>query len=278
MNYLNTRGVSVQSFDAAVLSRSSITYLQVIKVHNYKMPGIPIPRKALLAVTSAAPPFYPGGKRTGVDYTEALNSFQGLTKAGFEIDIASETGTSGFDERSLEQPGVAPLLKHPNNKFNEKFVKSIFKASELAAHDYGVFFAVGGHGAAYDFPHGKHLQAIASDIYKRGGIVAAVCHGPAIFENMRDDDGELIARGRIITGFTTEGELEMHTIDQLRADNVHPVEETARRIGATFKGPEFAFRQFVKVDERIVTGSNPASVEETVRDTIKIYENAAGNI
>jgi len=34
-------------------------------------------------------------------FTEALHPFEALTKAGFEVALATETGTLGFDEHSL---------------------------------------------------------------------------------------------------------------------------------------------------------------------------------
>lgn len=63
---------------------------------------------------------------------------------------------------------------------------------------YGVFFAAGGHAALIDFPGATKLQKIASTIYKDGGIVSAVCHGPAIIAGL---DPEVI-KGKKITGFT----------------------------------------------------------------------------
>lgn len=63
---------------------------------------------------------------------------------------------------------------------------------------YGVFFAAGGHAALLDFPTAVKLQKIASTIYKDGGIVSAVCHGPAIIAGL---DPEVI-KGKKVTGFT----------------------------------------------------------------------------
>lgn len=51
------------------------------------------PRKALIAVTSAHAPLYPDGKETGLFITEALHPFNVFKKAGFEVDLVSETGS-----------------------------------------------------------------------------------------------------------------------------------------------------------------------------------------
>ena len=60
-----------------------------------------LPRKALISISSFSGAIYPGGLKTGLFYTEALHPFEVLTDAGFEVDLASETGTCGIDEVSL---------------------------------------------------------------------------------------------------------------------------------------------------------------------------------
>src|SRR5262249_49162731 len=60
-----------------------------------------LPRKALISISSFSGAIYPGGLKTGLFYTEALHPFDVLTDAGFEVDLASETGTCGIDEVSV---------------------------------------------------------------------------------------------------------------------------------------------------------------------------------
>jgi D-lactate dehydratase len=61
----------------------------------------PVPRKALISISSFNGAIYPTGGKTGLFFTEALHPFEVLTEAGFEVDLASETGTFGFDDVSL---------------------------------------------------------------------------------------------------------------------------------------------------------------------------------
>lgn len=101
---------------------------------------------------------------------------------------------------------------------------------------YGVFFAPAGHAALIDYPYATGLQALASQIYNSGGILSAVCHGPALFAGVFDEAGNHIAKGKTITGFTTEGEFEMHVMDTLRSwKGVKMVDEWAEEIGAICK-------------------------------------------
>lgn len=63
----------------------------------------PPPRKALIAVTSAHAPLYLGGKETGLFITEALHPFETFKKAGFGVDLVSETGSYQPDWLSQQE-------------------------------------------------------------------------------------------------------------------------------------------------------------------------------
>jgi putative intracellular protease/amidase len=94
------------------------------------------------------------------------------------------------------------------------------------------------HAALLDYPTATSLQKIASKVWTRGGVVATVCHGPAIFggEGIIDlDTKEHIIKGRSITGFTTEAEVVMGIEEELRGWKQELVEDIAKRVGATCK-------------------------------------------
>ena len=44
---------------------------------------------------------------------------------------------------------------------------------------FDAVFCVGGHGPMFDLPDNKTLEKAVTTIYEKGGIVSAVCHGPA---------------------------------------------------------------------------------------------------
>lgn len=247
------------------------------------MTTVDLPRKALIAVTSASPPkFHVDGAETGAYYSEVLHPYQVLVDAGFVVEIATETGSLHWDPHSLSEKALGndvSIAQDKHHPFNEQ---PIYTASHLQSSNYGLFFAAGGHGASYDFPNAKHLQAIASDVASRGGVVAAVCHGPVIFANMKGKNGEFIAKNRVITGFPIEGELEMKTLDKMREHHVPTVQDVASAVGAHFQGPDWeqggeagrAFGQWVRIDDFIVTGANPASATPTASDAVKLFDTA----
>jgi len=147
------------------------------------------------------------------------------------------------------------------------------KASDLKKADYGVFFASAGHAALYDYPTAKGLQAVAADVWERGGIVAAVCHGPAIFPGIIDSKtGKSIISGKTLTGFTIEGELIFNILDKMREDHVIPIVEAVTAAGAHYSGPMNAFDDYSVTSGHIVTGTNPQSARNAAERVVRLFD------
>jgi putative intracellular protease/amidase len=199
------------------------------------------PRRALISVTSAHATLFQGKETTGLFISEALHPYNVLTAAGFEVDLASETGSYTADWLS-QQPDFlngADLATwtDTDSDFRRK-LDHMVPAAELDGSKYGVFYASAGHAALIDYPTAAGLQRIAEDVWASGGIVASVCHGPAIFANMIDRaTGEPLIKGKAITGFTSEAEVEMKIMEELRSWNKELVEDLAARLGAKCKLP-----------------------------------------
>lgn len=197
------------------------------------------PRRALISITSAQASLFQGKETTGLFISEALHPYNVLTAAGFEVDLASETGSYTPDWLS-QQPDFLngnelATWNNTNSEFRQK-LDNMPKAADLDASKYGVFFASAGHAALIDYPTATALQNIASQVWANGGIVSSVCHGPAIFTNVIDlATNEPLIKGKKITGFTTEAEHDMKIYDELRSWKAEMVEELAARLGATCK-------------------------------------------
>lgn len=236
-----------------------------------------LPRKAVLAISSYQGAIYPGGHKTGLFFTEALHPFEVLTQADFEVDLASETGTYGLDFNSLQLPFLQgsdkAVYEHADHPFMVKLNSQLKKASDLKEGDYGVFFASAGHAALYDYPTAKGLQAIASDVWNRGGIVGAVCHGPAIFPGVLDGTtGKSVIEGKTVTGFTIEGELIFNILDKLRQDNVVPIVEAVTAVGAYYSTAMNAFDDYSITSGRVITGTNPQSGRSTAERIVRAFD------
>src|SRR6516165_9000429 len=95
----------------------------------------PLPRKALISISSFNGAIYPTGGKTGLFFTEALHPFEVLTEAGFEVDLASETGTFGFDDVSLTDPFLSgsdkAIFHSPKHPFMIKLKSQLKNAFDL---------------------------------------------------------------------------------------------------------------------------------------------------
>lgn len=94
------------------------------------------PKKALIAVTSAHAPLYPEGKETGLFITEALHPFNVFKKAGFEVDLVSETGSYEPDWLSQQKDWLPDedrkVWEDHSSEFRSKLDK-LYKPNDLDA-------------------------------------------------------------------------------------------------------------------------------------------------
>lgn len=206
--------------------------------------------KILFAVTSHGE-LGDTGRKTGYFLSEVTHPWSVLGEK-YDIDVVSPKGgrppVDGFD---LSDPINSKFWNDP--RWQEKMGATL-TPSQVDATQYKAIFYAGGHGAMWDFPHDEKLAQIASEIYERGGIVAAVCHGPAGLLPVRLADGTFLVKGKRVTGFTNAEEKANGT-----ASIVPFLLETALdNEGANFEaGPLWA--DHVVVDGRLLTGQNPQS-------------------
>jgi len=111
-----------------------------------------LPRRALIAVTSAhAELFEGGGHTTGVFIGEALHPYNVFKAAGFEVDIASEEGTWTEDWLSLQPGFLSPEEREQYDDRSSEFRREMdanVKAADVLNKDVSVQRL---HGI--DFPH-----------------------------------------------------------------------------------------------------------------------------
>lgn len=235
-----------------------------------------LPKKVALLITSYYGPFYEDGAKTGTFYSEVLHPFDVFHKAGFDVDIISENGKFGWDEHSLS-PSFASekelaRSKDPSDPF-AKALAGIKSATAVSAKDYGIIFAAGGHGTVFDFV-GKvpHLYELASSVWANGGVVSAVCHGPALLPGVKDKTtGDSIIKGKKVTGFPDNGEVVLKLTELLDREKLAYTAAVLEEAGATYINAEPPFDPKVITDGKLVTGANPASATPTAEAALKAF-------
>lgn len=205
------------------------------------------------------------GKATGYYLSEVTHPWDVLGEQ-YEIDVVSPEGGKA--------PAEGVDLKDPiNKKFWEnsdwqKKMDNTLKPSDVNPDDYKGIFYAGGHGVMWDFPDNKELANICAQIYENGGIVAAVCHGPAGLINVKLSDGKHLIKSRKLNSFTNAEEEANGTADVVPFMLQTALEEK----GANYEhAPKWS--DFAVVDGRLVTGQNPMSARKVGKLMLDLLNN-----
>jgi putative intracellular protease/amidase len=228
---------------------------------------MPTSKKVLFVLTSHD---RKGNKPSGFFLSEATHPHRVLVNAGYEVDFVSPKGGKAPldpDSFDLEDGTNAQFWNDPKLR---SAVEHTLKPTDVKADDYaGIFFA-GGHGAMWDLPDNADLAAMTASIYEHGGIVGAVCHGPAALVNVKRPDGEYLVKDMFVAAFTDDEEREVGLeleVPFMLADRL--VERGAHHDA----GPNWQIK--VCVSGRLVTGQNPASATRVGDAMLTMLQNSA---
>lgn len=214
--------------------------------------------RVLLVVSSAGSAENP---EAGYEFDELTQAWWSFVDNGYEVEIASPAGGEPQSEE-----------RNPMWAFNTRFLAdagamaAASNTAPLAEVDpsvYDAVFVIGGSGASVDLPTNTHLQAIIADIYRRGGVVGAVCHGPAALVNVEIDGRPLLADRRV-TAFTNDEEALFGS----KEGGGWSLEDRIVAEGGRFDGADI-MQLHVVTDGRLVTGQNPFSTALTAEATIR---------
>lgn len=205
------------------------------------------------------------GRDTGYYLPEAAHPWSVLREAGREIDLASPDGGPvpvDPESRDLDDEANARFLEE-----EAEALEDTIAVDQVDPSDYAAIYFAGGHGTMWDFPGCEPLADLTARIWEEGGVVGAVCHGPAGLVDVRLPDGAPLVRGREVSCFTDEEERAVE------CDEVVPflLETRLRELGATIRKAE-PWQEKVTVDGRLVTGQNPASAEGVGRAMARALE------
>lgn len=131
--------------------------------------------------------------------------------------------------------------------------------AQINSADYDAIYFTGGHAVMWDFPDSEGLQRITREIFERGGVVGAVCHGYCGLLNTTLSDGKRLVEGRKVTGFSWTEEVMPYNAEQ----------EMKNR-GALYEKALLPFTSNVVTDGRLVTGQNPPSAKATARQIVSL--------
>jgi len=206
------------------------------------------------------------GRKTGFWLEEFAAPYFVLRDAGVELPLAApKGGQPPIDPKSdLPENQTEAMTRFKKNSAAQEALSQTIKLADAKSEDHDTIFYVGGHGPMWDLVDNPVSIALIESFYNSGKPVAAVCHSPAVFHKVTFE-GEPLVKGKRVTGFTNGEE------EAVQLTHVVPflVEDELKRVGGLYeKAADWA--PFSIIDQRVVTGQNPASSTSAARDLLRV--------
>ncbi|USX14399.1 type 1 glutamine amidotransferase domain-containing protein [Oxalobacteraceae bacterium OTU3CAMAD1] len=193
------------------------------------------------------------GIPTGYNLAEVTHPLEKLQAAGIAVEFASPKGGDAPLD-GLEDMSDPVIARYWADADFRQAIAHTLPLDDIDPARYSAIFFAGGHGTMWDFPDNAAAQNAIRAIDAAGGIVSAVCHGPAALVNARRADGSLLVAGKRLAAFTDDEEEEVqstHVVPFLLASTL--TERGAHHQNAA------NWADNVVVDGRLITGQNPQS-------------------
>jgi len=203
------------------------------------------------------------GEPTGAYVPEVAHPHAVFVAAGYQVDLVSTRGGAvPLDGVERSDPVVAAFLDDPAL---QRQLRESPASTSIDASAYDAIFFAGGHGAMWDFPDAIGFTDAARRIYEVGGVVGAVCHGPAALVKLRLSNGALLVAGKKVSAFTDEEERAV------KLERVVPflLQSRLQELGAQHEAAP-NWQEKVVTSERLVTGQNPASASRVARAMLAV--------
>ncbi len=190
--------------------------------------------------------------RTGTWLEELAVPFAAFEAAGATVTVASLAGGDApIEPRSLA--GV-------DTRTHADAIGAMLDTRPLAKIDveaYDAVFVPGGHGPMFDLANDPTVGRALGQMWERGAVVAAVCHGPAALVGATDGNGAPLVRGRQITAFSNAEEEQTG----VAASMPFALQTRLQELGGNYEATD-AWSPKVVVDGALITGQNPASSKD----------------
>lgn len=189
---------------------------------------------------------------------EFVDVHKEFVEAGYTVDIATPNSVKPTaDEKSLDPKIVGNEKAVAFTYYITALSKELNRPLELSKinmKEYEAVIIPGGHGPVEDLYKDKDMGKLLFAAEKSSKIIGAVCHGQAALLSAVDSKGNWLFKGRKMTSFSDEEEIEFGT-----ADNAPwLLASTLRKYGAKYeKGKNWS--DHVAIDNNLITGQNPAS-------------------
>lgn len=220
------------------------------------------PKKVLMVVSSYGKDM--GETRPGYEFDEFSQAYLIFKNNNLDVDIASPKGGKVEPDAFNEEKAYNQEVLKDQNILNA--LANTKATSEVATSNYDAIYVVGGKGAMFDLPYDPSLQDIILDLYRREEtVISSVCHGPAVFANVKDGDNFII-KDVEVTGFCNVEE-ELFGKKWVK-EFPFSLEDRLTSRGAVFSQADFMLSH-IAVSGKFVTGQNPFSTTKSAEEVVR---------
>src|SRR5256885_3383029 len=234
-------------------------------------------RKRCVAIVLANPAVSTTtGWPVGFWWSELTHPFFILTEHGYEVEIFSPKGglceadamsdprdPSGYSANDLITMGFIATTKLA------ALVESTRKVSEIEVSKFDAILVGGGQAPMFTFEGAVGLHKKFVEFYEAGKIACALCHGVGILRYAKLSNGQLLAKGKTVTGFANvEEDFADSAVWEMKAlardKHIMPwrIEDELKRLGANYVQSGL-WRGFAIRDGNLITGQQNFSGSET---------------
>lgn len=216
------------------------------------------------------------GWPVGFWWSELTHPYFAFTEAGYEVEVFSPEGgkcegdglsdprdPSGYSASDLISMGFVST---------PKLAALVADTKPVASIDVTKFDAIvvaGGQAPMFTYEKATSLQKKFVEFYETGKLAAALCHGVALLKFAKLSNGDLLAKGKTVTGFANvEEDFADHAVWSMGAlpkdKHLMPwrIEDELKKVGANFVQAGL-WRGFAIRDGNLITGQQNYSGSET---------------
>ncbi|MDC8004066.1 type 1 glutamine amidotransferase domain-containing protein [Aureisphaera galaxeae] len=206
--------------------------------------------------------------------SELFHPITVFQKEGISYDIVSpEGGKVILDPMSdpNDESGYSAWDQVSKQFIDEGFMttlESTTSISDINEADYDAIMVAGGQSPMFTFEDATQLHKTFETFYNQGKVASALCHGVSVLNYVKDSEGNDLATGKTVTGFTNE---EEDAANAAVGTEVMPwrIEDALLAKNANFKKAE-AWHPFAVADGNLVTGQQNMSGEVTAQKIVEL--------
>ncbi len=233
------------------------------------------PRRVAIVIANPATSSTTGWP-VGFWWSELTHPFYAFHEAGYEVEVFSPDGgrcvadgmsdprdASGYSASDLISQGFihTPSLA--------ALVENTRPVTDIDVARFDAIVVAGGQAPMFSFEGAAALHQKFVAFYEAGKVAAALCHGVAILRYARLSSGELLAKGKTVTGFANVEEdfadnavWSMGAMPRDRHLMPWRIEDELKTLGANFVQAGL-WRGFAVRDGNLITGQQNFSGAET---------------